>query len=132
MPVSDPIADMLTRIRNATLIGKPRISMPRSKVCVGIAEVLKQEGYINDYDTVEDAYQGQLRLELKYGENGEAVVQKLQRESRPGRRRYCKHDEIPRVLEGLGVAILSTSRGVLSDRQARQQRIGGELLCSLW
>ncbi len=132
MPTSDPIADMLTRIRNAIRAGHRRVTVKRSKVCLGIAEVLKREGYIEDYDSIDDTNQGIIRIHLKYGERGERVIQNLKRESKPGRRVYCGVEEIPRVLDGLGIAIVSTSRGVLSDREARRQNVGGELLCSVW
>jgi small subunit ribosomal protein S8 len=132
MPTSDPIADMLTRIRNAVRVRQPRVRVKRSKVCLGIAEVLKQEGYIADYLAIDDTNQGEIELDLKYGERGEAVVQDLQRVSRPGRREYCGVDGMPRVLDGLGILVVSTSRGVLSDRQCRRQKVGGELLCKVW
>ncbi len=132
MPTSDPIADMLTRIRNAIQAGHRRVTVKRSKVCLGIAEVLKREGYIEDYDSIDDTNQGIIRIHLKYGERGERVIQNLRRESKPGRRVYCGVEEIPRVLDGLGIAIVSTSRGVLSDREARRQNVGGELLCTVW
>ncbi len=132
MPTSDPIADMLTRIRNAIQAGHRRVTVKRSKVCLGIAEVLKREGYIEDYDSIDDTNQGVIRIHLKYGERGERVIQNLRRESKPGRRVYCGVEEIPRVLDGLGIAIVSTSRGVLSDREARRENVGGELLCTVW
>ena len=132
MATSDPIADMLTRVRNANRIGKQHVNIKRSKVCQGIARVLREEGYITDFAVIEDANQGELRLELKYGDRGEKVIQDLQRSSRPGRRVHRGVDKIPRVLDGLGIAIVSTSQGVLSDRQAREKNVGGELLCSVW
>ncbi|MGD8452938.1 MAG: 30S ribosomal protein S8 [Phycisphaerae bacterium] len=132
MAISDPIADMLTRIRNANTIGKRRVRVKRSKVCLGVARVLKDEGYITDFMSIDDATQGVIEIDLKYGERGERVIQKLDRASRPGRRVYRGVDEMPRVLDGLGIAIVSTSRGVLSDRQCRQQKVGGELLCTVW
>ncbi len=132
MPSSDPIADMLTRIRNANRAGLPRVRVKRNKVCLGIAQVLKEEGYISDYDSIDDTNQGEIRIDLKYGERGEKVIQNVQRESRPGRRLYRGVGKFPRVLDGLGVAILSTSRGVLSDRQCRKMRVGGEVLCTVW
>ncbi|NOT01544.1 MAG: 30S ribosomal protein S8 [Phycisphaerales bacterium] len=129
---SDPIADMLTRIRNAARARRQKVTIPASKVKVGIADVLKREGYINDFDVVEDGLQGTLRIALKYGPRGEDLFHTIQRESRPGRRSYIGHDEIPRILDGLGIAILSTSEGVLSDRTCRERRIGGELLCTVY
>ncbi len=129
---SDPIADMLTRIRNAARVRRSAVSIPSSKLKVGIALVLKDEGYINDFDVIEDNKQGQLRINLKYGARGEDVIHKIQRCSSPGRREYRGVDEIPRVLDGLGVAILSTSSGVLSDRGCREKKVGGELLCTVY
>ena len=132
MPVTDPIADMLTRIRNANLVGRPKVRIRRNKACLGIAKVLKEEGYIKDFVSIDDAGQGVIDVDLKYGDRGEKVIQDLQRASRPGRRTYRGIGELPRVLDGLGIAIVSTSRGVLSDRQCRQQNVGGELLCTVW
>jgi len=132
MATSDPIADMLTRIRNAERIGKRRVRVKRSKVCLGIAQVLKDEGYILDFQQIEDTNQGEIEIDLKYADDGTHVIQDLQRVSRPGRRIYAHVDEMPRVLDGLGITIVSTSRGVLSDRQCRKQRVGGELLCKVW
>lgn len=129
---SDPIADMLTRVRNAKLARKKTVTIPASKVKKGIAEVLLREGYINGFDVIEDAKQGLLRVELKYGPQGEDLIHKIRRESRPGRRVYSSCADLPRVREGLGIAIISTSQGVLSDRQCRQKNIGGELLCSVY
>ncbi|MBI4716364.1 MAG: 30S ribosomal protein S8 [Planctomycetes bacterium] len=129
---SDPIADMLTRIRNAAAIHAKSVKIPSSKVKVGIASVLKSEGYINGYDVVDDGRQGVLRVDLKYGPRGEDVLHRLHRESRPGRRLYCPVDALPKVLDGLGIAVVSTSRGVLSDRVCREQKVGGELLCTVY
>lgn len=132
MATSDPIADMLTRIRNAARIRQARLHAKRSKVCLGIARVLKEEGYITDFDSIDDTNQGEIRIDLKYGERGEKVIQNVKRVSRPGRRVYCTARDLPRVLDGLGIAIVSTSRGVLSDRQCRELSVGGELLCTVW
>jgi len=129
---SDPIADMLTRIRNANRVGHKRCSVPRSKVCVGIARVLKDEGYINDFDSIDDANQGTIRVDLKYGDRGEKVLQDLQRTSKPSRRVYRGRNDLPKVLNGLGIVIISTSRGVVSDREARKLNVGGEVLCTVW
>jgi small subunit ribosomal protein S8 len=129
---SDPIADMLTRIRNAVRGRKRQVSIPSSKVKVGIARVLKEQGYIEDFDVIEDTKQGVLRVELRYGPRGEELIHTIQRESKPGRRRYVGVDDLPRVLDGLGVAIVSTSRGILSDQACRDQRVGGEVLCSVY
>jgi small subunit ribosomal protein S8 len=132
MATSDPIADMLTRIRNANHNGRRQVHVKRSKVCLGIADVLRREGYIRDFASIDDANQGEIRIDLKYGDRGELVIQQLERSSRPSKRLYVKSDEIPMVLDGLGIAVLSTSRGVMSDRDARTQRVGGELLCKVW
>ena len=128
---SDPIADMLTRIRNAARVRRKEVKIPSSKLKVGIARVLRDEGYINGYDVIEDNKQGILRIDLKYGPRGEDVMRRIDRSSRPGRRLYSKVDDLPRVLDGLGVAIVSTSRGILSDRECRAQHVGGELLCTV-
>ena len=129
---SDPIADMLTRIRNGVRAGKNEVKIPSSKVKVGIAQVLKDEGYITDFDRIEDGRQGILRVALRRGPHGQELIRSITRESRPGCRRYVEVDRIPRVLDGLGIAILSTSQGVLSDRVCRERRIGGELLCTVY
>ncbi len=133
MPTSDPIADMLTRIRNANRIGKKRVRVKRSKVCLGLARVLKEEGFIDDYLSVDDAVgQGVIEIDLKYGPQGEKIIQDVQRASTPGRRLYRGVDELKRVRDGLGISVVSTSRGVLSDRQCRKERVGGEVLCTVW
>jgi small subunit ribosomal protein S8 len=129
---SDPIADMLTRIRNGVRANKAEVRIPCSKVKVGIAEVLKREGFVNDFDVIEDTRQGQLRISLKYSRFGERVIRSIRRASRPGCRSYVKVDEIPQVLDGLGIAVLSTSSGVMSDRECREKRVGGELLCTVY
>ncbi len=130
--MTDPIADMLTRIRNAVRVERPNVDMPLSKVKQGLADVLKREGYIWDWQEVEEQPVNQLRIELKYGPNGERVIQKIQRISKPGCRVYRKARELRPVLNGLGIKILSTSRGVVSDREARQRKLGGEVLCEVW
>ncbi len=130
--MTDPIADMLTRIRNALRIERPYVDIPSSKLKVGIAEVLQREGYIWDFEVIEQHPQDVLRVNLKYGPNGERVIQQLQRVSKPGRRRYTSIDGIPEVLDGLGISVLSTNQGVLSNREALQKRVGGEVLCSVW
>ena len=130
--MTDPIADMLTRIRNAVRIERPDVEMPSSKVKRGMAEVLKREGYIWDWQEVEDDPVNQLRLELKYGQNGERVIQRIRRVSKPGCRVYSKARDLKPVLNGLGISVISTSRGVLSDREARQRGVGGEVLCEIW
>jgi small subunit ribosomal protein S8 len=132
--LTDPIADMLTRIRNAVRVERSAVQMPISKVKRGLAEVLKREGYIWDWteEEVEGQPVKQLRLDLKYGPNGEKVIQTIRRVSKPGRRVYQQAKGLRPVLNGLGISIVSTSRGVLSDREARQKNLGGEVLCELW
>ena len=132
MAINDPIADMLTRIRNAAATRKRRVRVKRSKVCLGVARVLKEEGYIGDYMSVDDANQGVIEIDLKYGENGEQIFRQIRRASRPGRRMHTGVDSLMRVCDGMGIAIVSTDRGVLSDRQCREQRVGGEVLCTVW
>ncbi len=129
---SDPVADMLTRIRNAVRVRKTQVAIPSSKLKIGVAEVLKSEGYIEGYDVIEDNKQGILRIDLKYGPRGEDLIHEIKRVSRPGCRRYSKVDELPSVLDGLGVAVVSTSAGVLSDRVCREKQVGGELICTVY
>lgn len=129
---SDPIADMLTRVRNAVRVRRPEVLIPSSKIKIGIARVLKEEGYINGFDVIEDTHQGKLRVQLKYGDRGEDVIHQLTRESKTGCRVYRKVKDLPRVLDGLGIAIVSTSQGVLSDRTCRERGVGGELLCTVY
>ncbi len=129
---SDPIADMLTRVRNAAAVHHKQVHIPSSKMKVAIAKVLKDEGYINAYDVVDDSKQGILRIDLKYGPRGEDVIHNLTRISKTGCRVYSSVEELPRVLDGLGVAIVSTSRGVLSDRACRDLHVSGELLCTVY
>jgi small subunit ribosomal protein S8 len=128
MSMSDPIADMLTRIRNAQGVEKPDVVMPSSKVKVAIAEVLKDEGYIDNFEVKPNNGKPELRIGLKYY-GGRPVIERLERVSRPGLRIYRGRDDIPQVMNGLGVAIVSTSRGVMTDRKARSQGVGGEVLC---
>ncbi len=130
--MTDPIADMLTRIRNAVRVERPHVEMPLSKVKRGLAEVLKREGYIWDWEEIESQPVRLLRLHLKYGPNGERVIQHARRVSTPGRRIYSRSSKLRPVLNGLGIQILSTSRGVVSDREARQRKLGGEVLCEVW
>ncbi len=131
MAINDPIADMLTRIRNAARNRSKDVICVNTKVCRGIAQVLRDEGYINGFEVVEDGRQGKLRLKLKYGPRGETILNVLHRESKPGRRVYRGVDEIPRPIQGLGICIVSTSKGVMSDRKCRTDRVGGELLCQV-
>ena len=131
MSLSDPIADMLTRIRNASRVGRQEVSVKASKVCQGIAQVLKDEGYIVDFDRIEDGKQGLIRVALKYTPVGDPVITTIKRVSKPGCRVYNGKEDLPRVLGGLGVAIVSTSQGVMSDRKCRQDNVGGELICTV-
>jgi small subunit ribosomal protein S8 len=130
--MTDPIADMLTRIRNAVRVERPHVDMPLSKVKRGLAEVLKREGYIWDWEEVESTPSNQLRVHLKYGPNGERVIRHIRRISKPGRRIYTGAAKLKPVLNGLGITVISTSRGVISDREARQRKLGGEILCEVW
>jgi small subunit ribosomal protein S8 len=132
MSMSDPIADMLTRIRNAAGAGHRKVDIPGSRLKTEIARIMKTKGFIHNYACVEDNRQGYIRLYLKYSSDDESAVQGLERISRPGVRRYVGVGEIPRVLSGLGVAVLSTSRGILTDSEARMAGVGGEVLCHLW
>ena len=132
MSMTDPIADMLTRIRNAAEVGHPKVDIPASKIKIEIARILWDHHYIRGFRMTEDEKQGILRVYLKYTEDETPVFRKITRVSKPGLRRYVSSDEIPRVKQGLGMAILSTSDGILSDREARKRGIGGELLCTVW
>jgi small subunit ribosomal protein S8 len=132
MAMTDPIADMLTRIRNAGMAQHPKLDIPSSNLKVAVAEVLKNLGYIKNFKVISDDLQGVLRVYLKYDDNNNAVIHEITRVSKPGRRVYVGHDEIPRVKSGLGAAILSTSQGVMDDVTARDAKIGGEVLCTIW
>ncbi|MBR2679592.1 MAG: 30S ribosomal protein S8 [Exiguobacterium sp.] len=132
MVMTDPIADMLTRIRNANMVRHEKMELPASNIKREIAEILKREGFIRDVEYIEDAKQGTLRLFLKYGANNERVITGLKRISKPGLRVYAKADEVPKVLGGLGIAVLSTSKGLMTDKEARQQQVGGEVLAYIW
>ncbi len=132
MTMTDPIADMLTRIRNANMVRHEKLEVPASNIKKEIAEILKREGFIRDVEYIEDNKQGILRIFLKYGKNNERVITGLKRISKPGLRVYAKTDEIPKVLNGLGIAILSTSQGVLTDKEARAKKVGGEVLAYVW
>ncbi|MFC1792302.1 30S ribosomal protein S8 [Planctomycetota bacterium] len=131
MSLSDPIADMLTRIRNAVRINKEQVNIKASKICEGIAAVLKKEGYILDYDRIDDGNQGILRVTLKYDQEGRPIITEITRASKPGCRVYCSVEKLPRVLAGMGIAIVSTSKGVMSDINCRQDKVGGEILCTV-
>ncbi len=132
MNMTDPIADMVTRIRNGVRAKLPKVDVPASKLKVEIARILKDEGYIANYKVTEDARQGMIRVYLKYGPGMERVITDLQRVSRPGCRIYCGKDQIPRVYGGLGINILSTSRGLMTGRAAAREGVGGEILCNVW
>ena len=131
MPVTDPISDFLTRVRNASKAGKLRVDIPSSNMKKSLAEILKTQKFINDYSVVEDNKQNILRLELKYT-NGNPAISGLKKISKPGLRVYKKSDKLPRVLNGLGIAVVSTSQGLLTDKDARKQAIGGEVVCYIW
>ena len=123
---------MLTRIRNANRTGRKQVSIPKSKICTGIAQVLKDEGYIDDYDVIDDARQGQIRVRLKYSMTGEKIIHVIDRASKPGCRVYRGVGDLPKVLNGMGISIVSTSKGVMSDREAKKHKVGGEILCTVW
>ncbi|MDH5542225.1 MAG: 30S ribosomal protein S8 [Nitrospinota bacterium] len=130
--VTDPIADMLTRIRNAMMAGHDKVDIPSSNMLVNIAEILRKEGYINDYKVVKDHKQGTLKIFIKWIRPKEAAIKGIRRISTPGRRTYTKAKDLPKVLRGLGIAIISTNKGILTDHEARQQNCGGEILCYVW
>ncbi|GKV68426.1 30S ribosomal protein S8 [Sporosarcina sp. NCCP-2716] len=132
MTMSDPIADMLTRIRNANMVRHEKLEVPASNLKKEIAEILKREGFIRDVEYVEDSKQGIIRIFLKYGKNDERVITGLKRISKPGLRVYAKSNEVPRVLNGLGIALVSTSNGVLTDKEARAKQVGGEVVAYVW
>ena len=132
MSMSDPLADMLTRLRNAVMVKFDSVEMPLSTVKIDIAKVLKEEGYIRDYQVKSGDIQGTLKIDLKYGPNKEAVITGLKRVSKPGLRKYTKVSDIPKVLNGLGIAIISTSKGVVTDKTARALKSGGEIICEVW
>lgn len=131
MAISDPIADMLTRIRNAVRNDAASVNCLNSKVCRGIAQALRDEGYITSFDVVEDGRQGILKVKLKYGPNGEKLINTIKRESTSGRRVYKGVTELPRPMDGMGISIITTPKGVLSDRKCRELNVGGELLCTV-
>lgn len=132
MVMTDPIADFLTRIRNANTVYHSTVEIPASKAKRAIAQILKEEGLIKDYEIIEDGKQGIIRIYMKYGANRERVIRGLRRISRPGLRVYARKDQVPRVLGGLGLAILSTSKGIMTDKQARKLGLGGEVICYIW
>ena len=132
MQITDPIADLLTRIRNANTQKHETVDCPSSKMKVAIVDILANEGYIKGYQIIEDGKQNVIRMTLKYSPSGERVISGLKRVSKPGLRYYASADEMPRVLKGLGTAIVSTSKGIMTDKEARKQHIGGEVLCFVW
>lgn len=132
MTMTDPIADFLTRIRNANMVYKETVEIPSSKTKLAMTQILKDEGFIKDFELIEDGKQGIIRIYLKYGPNREKVISGLKRISKPGLRVYAKKDEVPKVLNGLGIAMISTSKGLMTDKQARREGIGGEVICYIW
>jgi len=132
MSMTDPIADMLTRIRNADHARFDKVDIPASRMKISLARIFKDEGFIKNYKVIKDNRQGTLRVYLKYGEHQQPLIQGLSRVSKPGRRVYAGSEELPRVQGGLGVAVISTSKGVVTDRQARKLQVGGEVLCEIW
>ena len=132
MTMTDPIADMLTRIRNANTVGHETVEIPASKMKKSIAEILKEEGYIEDFNVIDDNKQGIIKITMKYGANKEKVITGIKKISKPGLKVYAKANDVPRVLGGLGIAIISTSKGVVSDKQARKMGVGGEVICYVW
>lgn len=132
MVLTDPIADYLTRIRNANMVRHESLNVPASKIKISMSEILKSEGFIRDYEVIDDDKQGEIRIFLKYGKNNERVISGLKRISKPGLRTYVKSDAVPKVLNGLGIAIISTSDGVITDKEARAKNVGGEVLAYIW
>lgn len=132
MAMTDPIADMLTRIRNANTVGHESVDVPASKMKKAIAGILTDEGYIGGYDVIEDKKQGTIRIQMKYGSDKEKVINGLKKISKPGLKVYAKATDVPKVLGGLGIAIISTSNGVISDKDARKLGVGGEVICYVW
>ena len=132
MTMTDPIADMLTRIRNANTVGHETVDIPASKIKKSIAEILLEEGYIKEFEEIDDNKQGIIKIDMKYGANKERVISGIKKISKPGLKVYAKADQVPRVLGGLGVAIISSSKGVVSDKKARELGVGGEVICYIW
>ena len=132
MVMTDPIADFLTRIRNANSVNHEKVEIPASKMKKTLAEILKEEGYIKNFECIEDDKQGMLRLYLKYGNDKQKVITGIKRISKPGLRIYARKDQLPRVLGGLGIAIISTSHGIMTDKEARKKQLGGEVVCYVW
>ncbi|WP_373600664.1 30S ribosomal protein S8 [Paraclostridium bifermentans] len=132
MTMTDPIADMLTRIRNANMVKHETVDVPASNMKKELARILLEEGFVRGYDVIEDGKQGIIRIQLKYGQVGERVITGLKRISKPGMRVYAAKEELPKVLNGLGISIISTSKGILTDKQARNEGVGGEVICYVW
>lgn len=132
MTMTDPIADMLTRIRNANVVKHETVDVPASNMKKELSRILLEEGFIRGYDVIEDGKQGIIRMQLKYGQNGERVISGLKRISKPGMRIYAAAEDVPKVLNGLGIAMISTSHGILTDKQARNNNVGGEVICYVW
>ncbi len=132
MSMTDPIADMLTRIRNGIMVNREAVNIPSSRIKVGIADVLKKEGFIEDFKNIPDEKQGMLRVYLKYGPLNQKVISHIKRESKPGRRVYKGVEDIGKVLNGIGISIFSTSKGILSNKECREHKVGGELICTVW
>jgi small subunit ribosomal protein S8 len=130
--MTDPIADMLTRIRNAIRSRKAKVQIPSSKIKLRIAEVLREEGFVGPVRSEEDEKQGTITIELRYDNNNRNVIEGLRRSSKPGQRKYVRHNGMPKVRSGLGIAILTTSKGIMTEREARKQQLGGELICEVW
>ena len=132
MTMTDPIADMLTRIRNANSVGHKEVTIPASRMKKAIVQILLDEGYIEAYDLIEEGVQGAIKITLKYGANKEKVISGIKKISKPGLKVYAKADDVPKVLDGLGIAIVSTSKGIVSDKKARELGVGGEVICFVW
>ena len=132
MTMTDPIADMLTRIRNANVVKHETVDVPASNMKKELSRIVLEEGFIRGYDVIEDGKQGIIRIQLKYGQTGERVISGLKRISKPGMRVYAANHEIPKVLNGLGISVISTSKGILTDKQARKENVGGEVICYVW
>ena len=132
MTMTDPIADMLTRIRNANVVKHETVDVPASNMKKELSRILLEEGFIRGYDVIEDGKQGIIRIQLKYGQSGERVISGLKRISKPGMRVYASNHEVPKVLNGLGISVISTSKGILTDKQARKENVGGEVICYVW
>lgn len=132
MTMTDPIADMLTRIRNANIVGHPTVDIPASKMKKSIAAILVEEGYIKGFEVIDNGNQGIIKVQMKYGPDKEKVISGIKKISKPGLKVYAKKDEVPKVLGGLGIAIISTSNGIISDKEARKLGVGGEVICYVW